>query len=168
MTDTPTNSPASLSPATPYRHVLFCTDFSRNADLAFTYAVEAVRPRPGCSLHLLHVIPEPEAQFWKTYIYEVDGVDTKARHDIDEKIAQTYQPLVPEGMPFDITVRIGNPYEQILAVASEKETDLIVLGRQGHSTLGKMLFGGVTEKVVRHAHCPVLVVPRDFVTGGKK
>ena len=37
----------------------------------------------GCTLTLLHVIPEPDAQFWKGYIYEVGDMDAKARADID-------------------------------------------------------------------------------------
>ena len=64
-------------PESRFQRILFCTDFSEHADLAFDFAVDAAKRRPGCTLYLLHVIPEPEAQFWKTYIYEVDGVDTK-------------------------------------------------------------------------------------------
>ena len=55
-----------------FQRILFCTDFSRNADLAFSFALDLARRTPGTLLYLLHVIPEPEAQFWKTYLYEVE------------------------------------------------------------------------------------------------
>ncbi len=150
---------ASALPPSPYQRILFCTDFSENADFAFDYALDAAVRRPGCLLYLLHVIPEPEAQFWKTYIYEIDDVDEKAKRDIDAKIAATYQPCVPDNVDFKVEMRVGRDYLKILEFAREKQVDLIVLGRHGHSALENVLFGNVTEKVVRKADCAVLVVP---------
>ncbi len=146
-------------PDSPYKRILFCTDFSANADHAFDLALDAVRRRPGSTLHLLHVIPEPDASFWRTYIYEVEGVDAKARADIDAKIAATYTPRIPPTVEVQVDIRIGKDYLEILQFAAERAIDLIVLGRQGHSSVSELFFGGVTEKVVRKAHCPVLVVP---------
>lgn len=146
---------------TMFSQILFCTDFSENADFAFSFAVDAASRRPGCRLHLLHVIPESEAQFWKTYIYEVEDVDAKARHDVDERI-ETYRSRVPEHLELNVEIRIGKDDQQILAFARERQIDLIVMGRQGRSALQKALFGNVTEKVVRRAECAVLVVPLSF------
>lgn len=144
------------------RRILFCTDFSRNADFAFDFAVEEASRRPGCLLCLLHVIPEPPAQYWKTYLYEVDGIDEKAKRDIDAKIAASYLPRVPEGVEFVPAFRVGRDSSTILEFASDGGFDLIVMGRQGRSSLEKVLFGNVTERVVRQAACPVLVVPMDY------
>lgn len=146
-------------PASPYRRILFCTDFSENAGFAFDYAIDAAVRRPGCTLYLLHVIPEADAQFWKTYIYEVEGVDEKAKHDIDARIAEQYLPRVPQGVDFKVEMQVGHDYIKILEFAREKAVDLIVIGRHGHSALEKVLFGNVTEKVARKADCAVLVVP---------
>ena len=143
---------------TTFRRILFCTDFSENADLAFAFALDAATRRPHSELHLLHVIPEAQAQFWKTYIYEVEDVDDKAKHDVDERIA-AYQSRLPENVTLQVTIRIGNDHQEILAFAREKKIDLIVMGRQGRGSLEKALFGNVTEKVVRKADCAVLVVP---------
>ncbi len=146
-------------PEGPYRRILYCTDFSENAEFAFAYAVYAAVRRPGCVLYLLHVVPEPEAQFWKTYIYEVEGVDENARRAIDEKVRSDYVPHVPERVNLQVEMRVGKDYLKILEFAREKDVDLIVLGRHGHSALENVLFGNVTEKVVRKANCAVLVVP---------
>ena len=149
------NAPAS----SPYKRILFCTDFSENADFAFDFAIDAAARRPGCKLYLLHVIPEPDAQFWKTYLYEVDDVDGKAKHDIDARLAETYLPRVPAGVDLEVEMRVGKDYIKILEFAEEKDVDLIIIGRHGRSSLGKVLFGNVTEKVTRRAECAVLVVP---------
>lgn len=146
-------------PSSPFRSILFCTDFSENADFAFDYALDAAVRRPECTLYLLHVIPEPDAQFWKTYIYEVEDVDKKAKEDIDAKVTATYLPRVPEGVELHVEMCVGKDYLKILEFAKEKDVDLIVMGRHGHSRLEKVLFGNVTEKVVRKADCAVLVVP---------
>ncbi len=149
-------------PVHPLATILFCTDFSENADYAFSFAVDAAVRRPGCTLYLLHVIPESDAQFWKTYIYEVDNIDEKAKQDIDAKIDRTYRPRVPPGVDFRVEMRVGKDYQCILDFADEAKADLIVIGRQGHSRLQKALFGSVTEKLARKARCAVLIIPLDF------
>ena len=143
-----------------FKKILFCTDFSENADRAFEFAVNSAVRNTGCELHLLHVIPEPPAQFWKGYIYEVDeDVDARAKREIDAKLAATYRPRVPAGVQLVIGMRIGEAGHQILEYAQERDIDLIIVGRQGAGKVGKILFGNVTERVVRKALCPVLVIP---------
>ncbi len=146
-------------PETSLNRILFCTDFSQNADYAFSYAVDAVLKRPGAELYLLHVIPESESQFWRTYIYEVEDVDNKAKHDIDEQIKEAYIDKLPQGVKMQVDCRIGKDYEEILDYANQMNIDLIVLGRHGHGSLQDALFGKVCEKIVRKAICAVMVVP---------
>ncbi len=55
-------------------------------------------------------------------------------------------------------VRQGEPYLEILSVARELGMDLIILSTHGRTGLARVLMGSTTEKVVRHADCPVLVV----------
>ena len=59
-------------------------------------------------------------------------------------------------------MRIGKDYLKILEFAEEKNIDLIIIGRQGRSSLGKVLFGNVTEIITRKANCAVLVIPLSF------
>jgi nucleotide-binding universal stress UspA family protein len=145
-----------------FERILFCTDLSENADFAYQFAVDAAVRRPGCALYLLHVIPEAEAQFWKSYVYEVEDVDNKAKHDLDERIRQAYLATLPEGVQVQVEYRIGKDWQEILAFARDKRIDLIVIGRQGHSSLQTAIFGKVTEKIVRKADCAVLVVPMSY------
>jgi nucleotide-binding universal stress UspA family protein len=142
------------------KRVLFCTDFSANAHYAFAFAVDEVAKREDCQLILLHVIPEPDAQFWKTYLYELDiDVDSNAREALDAKIDGDYRSLVPEGLDFRSEFRMGKDAATIIATARELEVDLIVLGRQGRGALSSIFFGTVAEKVVKRSSCPVLVIP---------
>lgn len=110
------------------KRILFCTDFSPNASLAFDYAIDAAIRRPGCMLYLLHVIPAPDAQYWKTYLRE-DGIDVnqKAKDDIDAKINAEYRPRVPADVNFTTVFRIGKAYVEIIDFAKTIDANLIVL-----------------------------------------
>lgn len=140
-----------------FQRILFCTDFSDNAHSAFDLAVGQARQSPGCVLTLLHIIPEPDAQFWQTYLYEVDDVENKAHRDIHAKIEADYRQHLPPEIPLRVVIRSGPPDAGILEYATQDNSDLIVIGRQGSSSLGKVFFGNITEKIVRKSHCPVLI-----------
>ena len=148
-----------LKPDIRYDRILFCTDFSVNADFAFHFALKSAERSTDATLHILHVIPEPEAQFWQTYLYEVEDVDGKAQDDMDKRIRDSYMDLIPENITAVTAVRKGKDHEAILHYAGEMNAELIVLGRQGSRGLGRAFFGNVTEKVVLNAECPVLVIP---------
>ena len=150
------------------KRILFCTDFSENADFAFDFALDSATKRPGCKLYLLHVVPESDAQFWKTYLYEVEDIDQKAKQAIDARVSEKYLSRVPQELDFEVVFRVGKDYIQILEFAQEKSIDLIVIGRQGRGTLQKALFGNVTEKVARRADCAVLIIPLSFEKRQKK
>lgn len=52
----------------------------------------------------------------------------------------------------------GDPGETIVTAADSEHADLIVVGTHGRGSIGRFLIGSVSDYVVRHAHCPVLVV----------
>jgi nucleotide-binding universal stress UspA family protein len=56
-------------------------------------------------------------------------------------------------------VDAGEPYGAILNCADNEHVDLIVMSSHGRSGLSRMLIGSVTDKILRGASCPVLVVP---------
>jgi len=55
-------------------------------------------------------------------------------------------------------LRVGNPDEEIVALGEELGAGLIVVGSRGRGGIRRALMGSVSDSVVRHAHCPVLVV----------
>ena len=66
---------------------------------------------------------------------------------------------VPEGVRFEGVVREGSP-ARVLIEASE-EADLVVVGTRGHGGFTGLVLGSVSQQVVSHAKCPVVVVPSD-------
>lgn len=142
-----------------FRKILFCTDFNSDAMTAFHYALNIASGNENSEIIIFHAIPEPDAQFWKSYIYEVDEVDTKAKADIDKKIAAVYLPKIPPGIGWSSRFAVGNVGEEILKQSTELGVDLIIIGRGAGSNMVNRLLGNFTEKITRKAQCPVLVVP---------
>jgi len=61
--------------------------------------------------------------------------------------------------PWEV-LREGTPWKEIIEAAREWPADAIVVGTHGRSGLTRLVFGSAAEGVVRHASCPVVVVPR--------
>jgi len=96
--------------------------------------------------------PEPAT------IVEVDAMLDDAREHFEQqfkKIAERANALEVE---LETAIAVGHPVEQIVHRAELDRVDLIVLGRRGKSRFEKMLVGSTAEKVLRYAHCPVMVV----------
>jgi nucleotide-binding universal stress UspA family protein len=58
-------------------------------------------------------------------------------------------------------LRMGTPAAEIVELAEELEVGLVVVGSRGSSGIRRALMGSVSDSVVRHAHCPVLVVRKE-------
>lgn len=67
-----------------------------------------------------------------------------------------------------VEVRIGSPYHGIAETARAINADLIIISTHGQSRLRKAFLGSTAERVVRHAHCPVLVIAIDVIEGMKE
>jgi nucleotide-binding universal stress UspA family protein len=106
------------------------------------------------SLHVVHVLPSIELAepgvIWETID---DGARrTHAEQAFREQFAAT---------PFagiDFHVRFGDPGREIAAFAAEIKAELIVMPSHGRTGFRHLLVGSVAERVVRLAHCPVLIL----------
>lgn len=63
-----------------------------------------------------------------------------------------------QGIQLDATIVRGHAAEVLVTHARTGGFDLVVIGHTGHSRLHNLFLGSTTDRVVRHAHCPVLVV----------
>jgi nucleotide-binding universal stress UspA family protein len=69
--------------------------------------------------------------------------------------------LRDRGIAVRSEVLLGQPAEEIIDYAKDQDADLIVMCTHGRSGLGRWIFGSVTEKVLRGAKTPVLVIRPD-------
>jgi nucleotide-binding universal stress UspA family protein len=150
---------AALDQPVQFRRILCPVDFSdastRAVEFALTLAEEA-----DAQLLVLHVIEVPP-ELQESHVsatFSVENVRAAAEADRLQRL----RALVPEQArsfcTVETSVREGAAYREILKVASERKSDLIVMGVQGRGAIDLMVFGSNTARVVRAAACPVLVV----------
>jgi nucleotide-binding universal stress UspA family protein len=96
--------------------------------------------------------PEPAT------MVEVDAMLDDAREHFEAQFKKIVQRAKELGVELQTDIAVGHPVEQIVHRAEIDHVDLIVLGRRGKSKFERMLVGSTAEKVLRYAHCPVMVV----------
>lgn len=136
------------------RVVVCGTDFSPAATDAVDYA-RFVATTSGAALILTHAVEWPFG--------DTSGDDAVAalRRSLETDAASRLRALVVEGgPPTDVVVGRGAPWHAITTLARDRRAALIVVGHSGRGAVNAALLGSTPERVVRHAHCPVLVVPR--------
>jgi universal stress protein A len=140
------------------KRILAPTDFSASSAIALKYA-RTFAETFGASLDVLHVMEEP-LMYAATPsdsvlpIAMVEALERNAR----AQLAAVFPEEARKGLRVELVLKKGSPFVEIIRHARENEVDLIILGTHGRGPIAHMLMGGVAEKVVRKAPCPVLTV----------
>jgi universal stress protein A len=140
----------AASPAFKLQNILVPVDFSDCSKKALQYAV-AFAKQFGAELNLLYV-EEPYP-----IISDLGPVDVQSLHDTEGEL-KALRNAVGNAVPATASVRTGIPHLVIAEAARDLKVDLIIISTHGRKGLQRMLLGSTTEKVVRHAPCPVLIV----------
>ena len=153
-----------------FRKILVPIDFSANAAQGLAYA-KALATQFGSRLVLLHSI---DLSYYSTnpeyILYDfpplLEAAEKSAREQMLELIGHTDW----EDLEVEHTLESGHAGEQVCRRARDLGADLIVTSTHGRTGLKRILLGSTAEYIVRHASCPVLVVPsheRPPVTSAK-
>jgi nucleotide-binding universal stress UspA family protein len=139
-----------------FTKVIWANDGSEHADRAMPFAVRVAKA-DGAELQVVHVVE-------KLTSGRASGMDALANEDeIKAKVKRQAKAIAAEnGLTTSINVvaclgsRIG---DRIAEIAQDAGADLIVVGTRGHGALGSFVLGGVTQRLLHVALCPVLSVP---------
>jgi nucleotide-binding universal stress UspA family protein len=147
--------------------ILLATDGSEDAKLAARTAVELAQ-KTGSLLHVVYVGGEG---FYETPLVELATSEAtsiaREYSDLLSDIERTERELLDEevdkvlsagGTVAQAHLSMGKAAPEIVAVAEEIGAGLIVMGSTGRGGIRRALLGSVSESVIKHAHCPVLVV----------
>ena len=144
-----------------YKKVLFCTDFSENADYAFEFAYGIAKRDEGL-LYILHVIPmNPQQAYAESFITaeDLEKIQKTIQEDLENKYRERYEEKMEKEIEFEIITRSGREDEEILEFAKEEQVDLIVIGTHGRTGIEHVFFGSVAEKILRRSPIPVFIIP---------
>ncbi len=153
---------------TPMKHILVPTDFSPASKAAFRYAREQVEQVGASSVKvtLLAVLEDlvpasVQFEFGLTFI-DTKGLLEEAERQSSKKIAELAEKFFG-GLTVDTHVlRAVHPvHTEIVDFVKKNKVNMIVMATHGRTGIRRFVLGSVTEKVVREAPCPVLVVPAE-------
>ena len=143
------------------RRILVPTDFSENSDRALREAIDIAAASRGkvYLLHVDHCVP---------FVVGESVVDQEvlvALEECDEQIArekmleEIRKVALQTDVEIEIDERHGVTFEAILVYMKDKRIDLVVIEPQARKGLLKGLLGGVTDRLMKEATCPMLVLP---------
>ncbi|MBI5812834.1 MAG: universal stress protein [Meiothermus silvanus] len=137
-----------------FRNILVGYDGSEPARKALLLSFELARAFKG-EVAALAVIRPPE-------FAELEGEIENALEEATGPLAEAFrwarEAARKQGVPLRLHRRVGHPAEVLIRFAEEHGTDLIVLGRRGLTPVQRWMLGSVSERVLRYASCPVMVV----------
>ncbi len=144
--------------------IVAATDFSATAEAAVEWATGLAREH-GATLHLIHglTLPAPLPDYVPTDASVTAASDLRNElHDIAlEKLDAAAKPAREAGVAVELVVHVGVPSQLITQYAEEIGAGLVVVGTQGLTGFRHLLLGSTAERVVQHAHCPVLTIHPD-------
>jgi nucleotide-binding universal stress UspA family protein len=135
-----------------FKKIVWATDGSESADRALEVAKSLAQN--GATLLAVHSVE---------YIVGKGTIPVDAGEDESQaKIAKQVADLVQQGVSASAKIVQGGvtgAAHTVAKVAEEEGADVIVVGTRGHTPLAGLLLGGVTQRLLHIAPCPVLVVP---------
>jgi nucleotide-binding universal stress UspA family protein len=139
-------------PWLPKNNVVVPIDFSDNSLAAVDTALELVAA--ASQVHVIHVLPMLTVADPGVVWEPVD--DESRRSHAEDALRQRLADEKYRGVKVEVT--IGDPGHEVADYAQQQHAELIVMPSHGRTGIRRLLIGSVAERVVRLAHCPVLVL----------
>jgi len=136
--------------ALPYRRILVPTDFSAESQLAFPIA-SFFATAFEAEVLALHVVP-PATEAARARLPRPPGPSVPS-----EALLSDFFQADCWRVPFRAQIQTGPVWERIVQTAAAEQADLIVMATRGHDSWSDRVLGSNSERVMRHAPCPVLV-----------
>ena len=139
------------------KKALVAIDASDVSRALIRYAFQYARKESLDQLEFIHVVEKP--------YFDPSGMPYSFELPKESAVEENYVKIIEDELkasdtartPYEITVRTGTPYEEIINFAENGHYDTILIGHRGLSDLERFFIGSVAAKVVRHSPCTVLV-----------
>lgn len=144
-----------------YEDILVATDGGDRMTVAIQRAIEFAERR-GATVHALSVIDEG---IFLTLDEELKNeVASELEKTASDAVSRVAEAVEAAGLDHETDIRRGQPEEEVVSYATDRDVDLIVMGTRGSDSYEKQMLGSVSKAVVSNADCPVLTVPLEEVT----
>jgi nucleotide-binding universal stress UspA family protein len=140
-----------------FKKIMCPTDFSDASRLSIRVAADLAARDHGelCLVHVVEV--EPALSTDPNFVMEIPEYERTLHADAQRQMDALAACV--KNVNVRTMIGHGDPGDEIVRIAQEEAADLIVMPTHGRTGLDRVVFGSVAEKVVRHAHRPVLTMP---------
>lgn len=140
------------------RTVMVTTDFSDTSVVAFGPA-RVIAEKFGARILLAHVEEDRLPPLIGEYtVVGLEEILERQKELAREQVSEFARKHLGEGVETELTVIEGTPHVEIVRLAEERGVDLIVMATHGRGFMSHAIMGSTTERVLRRAPCPVLVI----------
>jgi len=148
-----------------YKNILFCTDFSEDANIAFFHALDLAK-KHHASLHILH-IPHSSYAYCRHVVDEhvPEGApggeafyDKEITRKAEEALKEEYEKRLSDFKDYRFVVQNGSPDIEIIRYAKKNDIDVIVMGALGKSEIDRIEHGSTVANVSKYSHCHVIAI----------
>lgn len=143
------------------KRILVPTDFSEHSDAAVERALEIAKTYKS-KVYLMNVVDDRIQQCAVDYCLDANLIadllqdsSKKAKESMEKEVGLVHG---PKDVELEYEVRTGTPYKEIVDFQKKNGIDLIVMAPTGKTGMLKNLLGGVADRVMRSASCPVLLL----------
>jgi len=141
-----------------YKKILVPLDGSEVAEIALPHALNLVKQSHG-ELILLSVVQALTPMVTPDMVaIDTEPIIEQMEAQAEAYLAHLLQKLEPEVHAKKVIVRETSVADAIVNYATQSGVDLIVMSTHGRSGISRWVYGSVAERVLRAAHCPVLLI----------
>lgn len=139
--------------------IIVGVDGSEGAERAARHAVDVARTT-GAKLYIATVVRPPEG-WWGIggAPPTPEALSTALIEGQKEVLDNLAAALDLEGVDYETLQDLGDPASRLIAIAEERNADLMVIGRRGAGLVERVIIGSVADRICHHSPCPVLLIP---------
>ncbi len=148
-----------------YKNILFCTDFSEDANIAFLHALDLAK-KYKAKLHIVH-IPHSSYAYCRHIVDEhiptgAEGgeafYDEQIEKAAEAALKEEYDKRLGDFKDYVYVIKSGSPDVEIIRYAKKNAIDVIVMGALGKSEQDRIVHGSTVANVSKYAHCHVVAI----------
>ena len=139
------------------RKILVPVDGSEAANRMID-AVIARKAQFQAPLTVVHVVNLDKLAYRMIPDFQLDMLRDSARKSGEAILNEQVARFTAAGVPCEARLEFGSPRETICRIANDEQYDLVILGRRGMGEIRDALFGAVSNFVLHHVRCPVLLI----------
>ncbi len=141
-----------------YKRLFIAVDGSIESDLALKKAISISKRNNHAKIYLIHVVDKSGRAHIVEQVDQLYSFELKEY--ADKLVARCVEEFKKQQVPYEIVILEGTPkHELINKFKRLSEDDLVICGATGiHSGIERIIFGSVSDNIVRQSACDVLVV----------